>query len=47
MFHDIVQPTYPELIQYWNTLKEGKNYKEYLYQTEGLPVQGIGLLFNK
>ena len=47
MFHDIVQPTYPGLIQFWNTLKEGKEYKEYCYQTTGKNVQGIGLIFNK
>lgn len=46
MFHDIVQPTYPDLIKFWNELKEGKTYKEYCYQTEGKSVQGIGLLFN-
>ena len=47
MFHDIVQPTYPDLIKFWNQLKEGKTYKEYCYQTEEKPVQGIGLIFNK
>ena len=46
MFHDIVQPSCPELIQFWNELKEGKNYKEYCYHTTGKPVQGIGLIFN-
>lgn len=46
MFHDIVQPTYPSLIKYWNELKQGKIYKEYCYQTTGKDVQGIGLLFN-
>jgi hypothetical protein len=46
MFHDIVQPTYPDLIYFWNCLKVHKQYKEYCYQTIGKDVQGIGLLFN-
>lgn len=45
MFHDINEKSCPGVIRFWDEIKKGKKYKEYLYQTEGNPVHGIGLLF--
>ena len=46
MFHDINDDTCPGPKQLWNEIKEGRNYKEFTYQTEGKGVHGIGIIFN-
>lgn len=46
MVHDINQPTWPDVKVFWDKIKVGKTYKEYLYQTDNKPVHGIGLLQN-
>lgn len=47
MFHDINDSTCPGVVKFWNEIKEGKEYKEFTYQTNNQPIQGIGILFNK
>ena len=47
MFHDINDSTCPGVVKFWNEVKEGKKFKEFTYQTNNQPIQGIGLLFNK
>ena len=47
MFHDINDSTCPGVVKFWNEIKEGKKYKEFTYQTNNQPIQGIGLLFNE
>lgn len=46
MFHDINNRVCPGVEKFWNEVKIGKKYKEYLYQTDNLKVHGIGVLFN-
>jgi len=46
MFHDINDNRCPGVVKFWNEVKEGKKFKEFLYQTDGENVHGIGLLFN-
>ena len=46
IFHDINERTCPDVKRFWNEIKPGKEFKEYVYQTEGNPVMGIGLIFN-
>ena len=46
MFHDINDSTCPGVVKFWKEIKEGKEYKEFTYQTNNQPIQGIGLLFN-
>jgi len=46
IIHDINQPTWPAVKVFWESIKTGKKYNEYLYQTDGNNVHGIGLLIN-
>jgi hypothetical protein len=46
MFHDVNDSTCPGVVKFWNEIKEGKEFKEFTYQTNNQPIQGIGLLFN-
>ena len=46
MFHDINDSTCPGVVKFWNEVKEGKKHKEFTYQTNNQPIQGIGLVFN-
>lgn len=46
MFHDINDSTCPGVVKFWNEIKEGKEYKEFTYQTNNQPIQGIGIIFN-
>ena len=47
MFHDINDSTCPGVVNFWNEVKENKKYKEFTYQTNNQPIQGIGLVFNE
>jgi hypothetical protein len=46
MFHDVNDPSVPGVVQLWNEIKEGKQYKEFFYHSSNRRVHGIGLLFN-
>lgn len=46
MFHDINDDTCPGSKKLWNEIKQGKEVKEFLYQTDGKNVHGIGIIIN-
>ena len=46
LFHDINDSTCPGVVKFWEEIKQGKEYKEYKYQTNNQPIHGIGLLIN-
>jgi len=45
IFHDIVEPTCPGVVKFWNEIKQGKNFVEFTDTVGGGEHQGIGVLF--
>ncbi len=49
MFHDIQETTCPEVMSFWQSLKETEEKKiiEYLEHSASVPLQGIGILHDE
>lgn len=47
MIHDINDRSCPDVVRFWNEIKQGRKTMEFKYQTKGMNVHGIGLIFNR
>ena len=45
-FHDIVEPSCPDVDRFWNKIKQGENYVEFIETLGGYKHHGIGVLIN-
>jgi hypothetical protein len=46
IIHDINEPSCPDVKTFWNEIKPNLKFKEYLYQTNNNPCQGLALIEN-